>query len=576
MGFYSIEEILLGIAISIGIFMIFPIVLRLCYKRPLEPKEAKGKMIAYILVMLIGFNTICILMRWDTGFTGDISVILNTISALLEWDMFIGSLWLVILGIIAYHTILVSGSFVKSFNALASVLHAEILRAEKVIKAAWENHYTGLDKGAARTMKHFEPAEQLHQRYQAWMQEKEDAMDAKALEEGYYLLAGLHQGKDYLEAYYAAKKLIRADVMKQGDWTAVKQVKTSEIYKELLPTEKDVLRRQNMNKNYAAFLQKEVGNIDGKDMRQGSALLWYYTETEYKDVEKAETVAEKMLEAYRLHPTEGEHLKGLRQLSVAKKAFEADMKNPTRLKKKPNINFQSLEKDIVQWEEAAGKGADGQTLKLGGYVLSYAMRFGQPEASYRVASKLLALYENEAAEKAAPQAAAVAYGEAAVSSAGSQRGLQQEAAVDAAEQHIEEEEVFIWAGLAGRTSTEASADNQANLQQGAAPGGAAQQDLTAEEGSVWADLAAQILTEVAADSQTDSRQETVYDGAGQKDMILEEVFIWADSSAQVSDEAVADSQIYSVQEEQVQICHRCGIKLPAGSVFCMKCGTKVI
>ncbi len=130
--------------------------------------------------------------------------------------------------------------------------------------------------------------------------------------------------------------------------------------------------------------------------------------------------------------------------------------------------------------------------------------------------------------------------------------------------------------MAGRTSTEASADNQANLQQGAAPGGAAQQDLTAEEGSVWADLAAQILTEVAADSQTDSRQETVYDGAGQKDMILEEVFIWADSSAQVSDEAVADSQIYSVQEEQVQICHRCGIKLPAGSVFCMKCGTKVI
>ncbi len=43
MGFYSIEEILLGIAISIGIFMIFPIVLRLCYKRPLEPREAKEK-----------------------------------------------------------------------------------------------------------------------------------------------------------------------------------------------------------------------------------------------------------------------------------------------------------------------------------------------------------------------------------------------------------------------------------------------------------------------------------------------------------------------------------------------------
>ena len=181
-------------------------------------------------------------------------MILNTISALLEWDMFIGSLWFVVLGIIAYHTILVSGSFVKSFNALASVLHAEILRAEKVIKAAWENHHTGLDKGAARTMKHFEPAEQLHQRYQAWMQEKEDAWTQKPLRKATICLRAASGQITW--KLLCGEKADSRGCDEAGDWTAVKQVKTSEIYKELLPTEKDVLRRQNMNKNYAAFLQK--------------------------------------------------------------------------------------------------------------------------------------------------------------------------------------------------------------------------------------------------------------------------------------------------------------------------------
>ncbi len=372
---YYMTITILTTLIGAILFMIYPIALRAGNKRPLEPREAKGKMIAYVLIMFFGFNTISILMGWG---------------------VYLGGLGLVILGIIAYNTILLRGSFAKSFNGLMTPLQAEIMRAEKVIKSAWENHHTDLDKRAIRQVKNFEPSEQLYQRYAVWIKAEEAAMDRQTLEEGYYLLEGLHKGKDYLEAYYVAQKLIRADLMKKGDWTAVNQVKTIGIYKELLPTEKDFVLGQNINERYVEFLNKETANFGEKDMRQASSILWYYTETNYRDLEKADRVAQRMLEANHLHPAQEEQLKELKQLSIIKKAFEADMKNQIPLKDKPNINIQLLEGEIEKWEKAISADISAQMLKKGGYILSHAMRFGQLAAAYRVASRLLALYENAA------------------------------------------------------------------------------------------------------------------------------------------------------------------------------------
>lgn len=528
--------IVISLIMTVVVMLTVPAIARAVNKKPFNKSQAK----TIVIINGIGAYLLFLLITQQPG----------SLAPIFVWS------W------VAYHGILLKGSFFKVSKGVRGTLQGDISRTEQVIRSVWEKHHVDIAKHKTRKMKKFEPSEQMLQRYINWTAKDEAIMDKVSIEEGYYQLAGLHSELDYLAAYRVAQKLARISYKKSGMSSDLAEAKTIDNYWEMLPTEKDFFTQTNILEQYDCLLEKATREFDSRDMKLGSMLLWYYTERDKKEPEKAKAVAKKMLEAEAMHSIEAEHISRLKQFALMKEAFEQDMKIPSVLEDEPNINIQTLKAFVREWEDKTEVTVDVKVLKLGGYILKHAMRFGQIEEAYRVADKLLTLQHITAWGAQTAQSRDAAGIEVRhhnqnqnATSRAVAINLTKETNMRMVQNSQQFTEISTEKSKATQTGMMGIGDGQAV--QGAEGSGVHQtgqaETAMAEDGPiVQAGTAAAAAGSQIGGGHANQEQATMPMVDGQ--------FAAAEAA----------------QAPQIKFCRMCGTKLPLDSVFCKQCGTKII